>query len=349
MWPEHDVVRDDLDRIAADPAVPWDVLHGTTVLVTGATGLIGAGLVKALLWYGAAHDADVRVVALVRDPGKAERVFAAPLAAGAPLTFVRGDVETLGAVDGPVDHVVHGASVTSSKEFVSRPVETIRTALRGTERILELAREKQVRSLVYLSSMEVYGSPDGSRRMTESTFDTLDPMQVRSSYPESKRMAEALCAAYASEHGVPAKVVRLAQTFGPGVALEDSRVFAQFARSAMAGRDIVMHTAGESRQTYVYTADAVTAILTVLLAGEDGEAYNAANEATYCSIREMADLVARTVGPVPVAVRVEAQDSAGLGYAPPRQMDLDASKLRALGWQPTVGLEEMYRRMAATI
>jgi len=126
-------------------------------------------------------------------------------------------------------------------------------------------------------------------------------------------------------------------------------VFASFARSALEARDIVLHTAGETERSYLYTADAVTAILTVLLRGEDGQAYNAANEDTYCSIRDMADLVARTCGAAPVSVRVEPQDGERLGYAPTLKMDLDTRKLQALGWRPTVGLGEMYRRMTAVM
>ncbi|GAA2721788.1 NAD-dependent epimerase/dehydratase family protein [Cellulomonas aerilata] len=347
MWPEHHVVAEDLERICAAPEVPWQSLHGRTVLVTGATGMIGSALTRALLWYSLTHDAGIRVLAVVRDVARAEQAFASPLAAAAPLTFVAGDVRSFPTPREPVDHVVHGASVTSSRDFVTRPVETIRTAVGGTERVLELARDKGTTSVAYLSSMEVYGSPDGSRRITESTFDTLDPMQVRSSYPESKRMAEALCAAYATEYGVPATVVRLAQTFGPGFALDDARVFVQFARSALEGRDIVLHTAGESEQCYLYTADAVTAVLTVLLAGEVGQAYNAGNETTYCSVRAMAELVASRLGPVPVEVRVDAGDAGTRGYAPTRKLPLDTSRLRALGWSPAVGLEDMYRRMVA--
>jgi UDP-glucuronate decarboxylase len=348
VWDEHDLVREDLERITAATYIPWDAVHGKTILVTGATGLIGSSVAKALLWYDAAHDAGLRVLVLTRDRTRAVTTFAGPLAAGTPLSVVEADVETLD-IDEPVDLVVHGASVTSSQDFVAHPVQTMRTALRGTERILELARAHEVESVAYLSSIEAYGAPDGSRRITESDFDGFDPMLVRSSYPESKRMAEALCAGYAAEFGVHAKVVRLTLTFGPGVPRRDGRVFASFARSALEGRDIVLHTTGETERNYLYTADAVTAILTVLLRGRDGQAYNAANEDTYCSIRAMADLVARTCGPAPVAVRVEPQDRERLGYAPTMKLDLDTSRLQALGWRATVGLEEMYRRMTAVM
>lgn len=347
MWQEHRVVQEDLEGLCSTPSIPWVSLHGRSVLVTGATGLIGTTLVKSLLWYGLQQEADLRVHALVRDVDKARARFAGPLEAGAPLSLLRGDVRALPPVDEHVDVIVHGASLTASKDFVARPVDTIQTALQGTEQVLELAKAHSVTSLVYLSSMEVYGAPDGSRRVTESDFDGFDPVLVRSSYPESKRMAESLCAAYAAQHGVPAKVLRLTQTFGPGVDRDDRRVFADFTRRSLGGEDIVLHTAGESARSYLYTADAVSALLTVLLRGVDGQAYNAANEQTYCSIRDMAELVARICGPSPVQVRVEPQDLAGLGYAPILKMDLDTAKLQALGWRPTVGLAEMYQRMAA--
>jgi nucleoside-diphosphate-sugar epimerase len=221
--------------------------------------------------------------------------------------------------------------------------------VRGTERVLELAREHRVESMVYLSSMEVYGAPDGSRRITESDFDCIDPLLTRSSYSEGKRMAECMCGAYVAQHGVPVKVVRLAQTFGPGVARDDGRVYADFARSALEGRDIVLRTTGESERSCLYTADAVTAVLTVLLRGADGQAYNAANESTYLSIRETAELVARTCATTPISVRTELDGGAARGFAPTSKLDLDTSRLQSLGWRPSVGLADMYRRMAAAM
>jgi nucleoside-diphosphate-sugar epimerase len=349
VWQEPDVIREDLDRIGATRCVPWHVLHDRTVLVTGATGLIGRTLIKALLWYSLGHDAGLRVVALVRNAEGARQVFSAPLAAGAPLSFVEGDVQTMPALKEPVQFVVHGASVTASRNFIMTPAETISTTVRGTERVLEYARDEQVESLVYLSTVEVYGAPDGTRLLGETDLLGFDPLVVRNCYPESKRMAEAMCAAYAAQHGVPAKVLRPTLTFGPGLPQQEERVFAQFARCAAEGRDIVLHTKGETKRSYLYTADAVTAVLTVLLAGLDGQAYNAANEATYCSVREMAELVAETCADGRIAVRVESRDLATSGYAPTLQMNVDTTRLQALGWQPTIGLADMYRRMIATL
>ena len=347
MWQETRVVEEDLDALCSAADVPWASLHGRSVLVTGATGLIGSALVKAVLWYAMQHDAGIRVHALVRDVDRGRARFGTPLSAGAPLTLVQGDVRALPPFEDAVDVVVHGASLTASSAFVQRPVDVVRTTLQGTEQVLELARQHDMTSVLYLSSMEVYGTPDGTRPVTESDFDGFDPMLVRSSYPESKRMAESLCAAYAAQHGVRAKVLRLTQTFGPGVERDDRRVFADFARRALAGTDIILRTAGETERSYLYTRDAVSAALTVLLRGEDGRAYNAANEQTYCSIREMAELVARTCGTAGVRVRLERDDDGTAGYAPTLKMPLDTTALRALGWQPTVGLAEMYRRMAA--
>lgn len=213
--------------------------------------------------------------------------------------------------------------------------------------MLEFARKNPVKGFLFLSSMEVYGTPLTDDKIHEFHGTDLDTMSPRTSYPESKRLCENLCTAYFSEYQVPARVLRLTQTFGPGVAYEDPRVFAEFARCAMEGKDIVLHTKGETKRNYLYLADACTAILTVLTKGVNGEAYNGANEETYCTIRDMAQLVASQCGKPGMRVRVEVEEEAEekFGYAPILKMNLDTSKLRGLGWKPETGLADMYRRM----
>ena len=364
---KNTVFREDMQRLGALPLM--EDLRGRTVLVTGATGLIGRTIVSALLACGGENDSAetsespktpesqkdlpkdaVHVIACVRNEEKARRLFGS--ADRGNLDLLVSDISTMPTEKIPqkVDYMIHAASQTSSRAFVDQPVETIFTAVDGTKRALEFAKNNDVRCFIYLSTMEVYGTPSDDTKIDEKHGTDLDTMQPRSCYPESKRLCEILCASWQKEYGVPVRVLRLTQTFGPGVQYNDGRVFAEFARCAMEGRDIVLKTAGLTCRSYLYTADAVSAILTVMLRGADGEAYNAANESTYCSIREMADLVAGECADGKIGVRIEAAEDPGkLGYAPTLHMNLDTSKLRALGWEPVYSLADTYRRMMAAM
>ena len=316
-------------------------------LVTGATGLIGQALARRLAAEG--H----HVVAAVRNVGKAREMFGGlanveivewdVTVAGGPRFIAAADAQTRVP---SVDWVVHAAAETSSRAFVEKPVEVIRAVVAGTENVLEFTRAVHASSAVFLSTMEVYGVP-AADPVTEADYGYLDPTEVRSSYPEAKRLAENLCVAYAREHGVPVRIARLTQTFGPGVRRGDRRVFAQFAEAVLEGRDIVLHTEGRTARCYCDLDDAVTAILVLLEKGSDGEAYNVANPATYCTIREMAE--ALCAAHPPCRVVVDTQAAAGRGYAPEFKMRLDVTKIEALGWRPTRGLAEMFGRLIVSM
>lgn len=322
-----------------------ELLDGKTVFVTGATGLIGSQICKTLLQADLDEGLNVTVAAFCRNPEKAAQVFAG-YSNDPHFVLAKGDLTADIQYDGPVDYIVHGASPTGSKYFVDHPVETIQTAVYGTDRLLRFARDKQVSGMVYLSSLEVYGVPDGkTETISEKDFGYLDPLSVRSSYSEGKRMVECLCASYASEFEIPVKVVRLSQTFGAGVQYKDGRVFAEFARSVIEHKDIVLHTEGTTVRSYCYTRDAVCAILTVLLKGTPGEAYNVTNMKTACSIRQMADMAAALDPAAGIKVRIEIPENlASFGYNPQMIIRLDNTRLCSLGWKPTVDLEEMFRR-----
>ena len=312
------------------------------VLVSGATGLIGAALVKKFAKDG------YSVVAAVRNVEMARKMFDGHanvkiMVWDVTQPFIRpaGDLS-----DFQIDWFVHAASETASRMFVERPVETIQSILHGTENALEAARQLKVGAMAFLSSMEVYGTPTAIP-VTEDNYGYLNPVAVRSCYPEAKRMAENLCVSYAKEYDVPVKIARLAQTFGEGVRYDDARVFAVFARAILEKRDIVLHTDGTTSRCYCYLGDAVTAIETILEKGEAALPYTVANEETYCSVREMAEMLCAAYPESGSKVIVDLSGGAGLGFAPPYRMKLDCSRLKSLGWMPKVCLMDAFRRMIA--
>lgn len=340
------VLQKDLEKLA-ESNIPFNELDGKKVLVTGATGLIGSQLVKSIVCYNRLNNTSIKVIAFVRNAEKAKKVFGfLP-----DVEILVGDINSKIEYAGDVDYIIHGASATSSKYFVEHPVETIFTAIDGTKNILEFAKEKKVEGFVYLSSLEVYGTPDGTKDyISESDYGYIDQLNIRSSYSEGKRMVECLCCSYASEYGVPVKIARLSQTFGAGVEYNDGRVFAEFARCAIEKRDIVLHTEGKTVRTYCYTTDAISAIIYILLFGEVGSAYNVTNKNTDCSIKEMAQLVCDTFKESDISVKIDIPDNvASFGYNPEMIIRLDTTKLESLGWKAEVGMQEMFVRLVESM
>ena len=342
---ENEILLQDFASIA-DSNLPFEEYKNKTFLITGATGLIGSLLVKTLRYLNEKRSINARILAVVRSKEKAKTILGEE---NEELSYVICDLaqdELL--LEEACDYVIHAAAVTTSKVMVSDPVGTIRTAIDGTEKLLKLAVEKKVKAFVYVSSMEIYGQPLTEGKTKEKDLGYVDIGAVRSCYPEGKRMCECLCTAYASQYGVNVMSARLAQTFGAGILPTENRVFAQFARSAMKKEDIVLHTTGESEGNYVYTSDAIRAILLLLVKGQKGEAYNIANEESHITIRDMAEMVAGEIAEHRIQVVIDIpSDSSSLGYAPPVRMWLDSSKMMALGWEPKVGLKEAYQRMIA--
>ncbi len=341
------VLQQDMENICSVDFIDWNRFNGKTILITGATGLIGFTIVNALLYANKKRDLNLTVLALVRSESRAKERFAEHNG-DSSLKFVVGSVEDLPDFEGAVDFIIHGASQTASRMMVEQPVETILTAVKGTKNLLDLAKEKNVEGMVYLSSMEMYGHPERGHKVTEDEAGAISPLNVRNSYPISKQQCESLCCSYASEYGVSVMIARLTQTFGPGVNYNDTRVFAYFGKCVAEKKDIVLKTKGETERSYLYTADATTAILAVMLNGKSGDAYNMADENTYCSIAEVAQRVAESGG---VKVRFETQNTAVSCYPDAVYMDLDTSKLKALGWKVLYsgGLQEIYGRMATHI
>lgn len=342
MWITNRILKEDLDNLINLDFIEWEKFQNKTFFVTGATGVIGFNLVSGLVYANIQKKLNLKIIALVRNYEKAKKMYAEHISDSDCLFFLVGDVVELPKIEKCVDYIIHTASSTASNYFIENPVETIKISVLGTMNVLELAREKKVQGMIYTSSMEIYGAPKTEEVLSEEDLGYMNPLVVRNCYPEGKRQCESMCAAYVSEYQVPVMSIRLAQTFGLGIDKNDGRVFAEFARCAIEKKDIVLLTDGSSKRCYLYTMDAVSAILTVLTKGEPGRAYNAGNPDTYCSVREMAEMVAETFAKNTVSVKVSENLEKSKKFPPPHFYNLGTDRISELGWKVKKNLEDMY-------
>lgn len=326
-------------EIAENDNAPWSVLEGKTVAITGATGLIGSSFIFALMVRNKHFDSRIRIVAFVRNVSLAQQMFDDH--AVEICEWSAGQSEL--SYSGEIDFVVHCASPTNSTFFLNKPYETISTIVHGLESVLDFSL-KQNCKCIFLSTMEVYGRRSGEL-LNEQCGGEMDAMDPRSSYPQAKQLAETMCAAFANEFDLDVCVARLAQSFGPGVHKNDTRVFAQIGSACKNGTEFHMLTAGTKKNMYVYTFDVVSALVHLFAYGQKGFAYNVANPMTYMTVRNMAELVFAHFASGELVMETDAPSEQTKLFRPEGQLNLDVSRLEALGWEPTCNLIEMYARM----
>lgn len=260
---------------------------------------------------------------------------------GNPLfSFICHNVIEPFSLDIPFDYMVHGASNASPKRYATDPVGTMKSNLGGGSNLLELAKEKKAR-LLYISSGEVYGEGDGSD-FTEDYSGYVDCLNPRACYPSSKRASETLCVSYKEQYGVDVVIARPCHIYGSDIERDD-RAFAQFLRKAKAGEDILLKSDGSQVRSYCHVDDCASALLYILLRGINGKAYNIANRDSVLSIKELAELIAQTVG-VKIMYDIPS-NSESKGYSKVQRAVLDSSLLESLGWRPQISLKEGLRRV----
>lgn len=341
----HPVVEHDLTEILTRD-LPWERLFGTRVLVTGAAGMLPSYVVYALLALNEAHDAGISVVGLVRNEQRARERLAG-IVDRPDFELVTQDVSQPLSMPGPLDYVVHGASAARPALHGADPVGTMRANLLGTFSLLDLCVAKRSRGFVLMSSAEVYGAqPGGTRLIAEDSYGGFDILRPRACYAEGKRAAETICAAYSAQHGVACHIARFGHIYGPGMALDDGRVQADFAASVVAGRDLVLNSDGSAVRTYTYVSDAVAGLFYAVLAGTE-MAYNIADANGLVSIRELATLFTQ-VRPEKGLRLVFTNAGDERAYSQAKGQGLDSERLAALGWRARVDLPTGLDRMVGS-
>ena len=283
----HPLYQEDLLNILSVKGI--ETLKGKSILITGATGLIGVHMIDALMKLG-----DVKVYAV----GRSKETAAKRLGEyydNPDFIFIEQDVCLPFPEDLKVDYIIPGASNTHPLAYSQFPIETIMINVKGAEHALELAARTNA-VVLYPSTVEVYGNARGNDVFTEEYTGQLNLATSRSCYTESKRVSEALCQSYIAEKGVDVKIARLSRVFGPTMLESDTKASSQFIKKALAGEDIVLKSKGDQYFSYTYVTDAVAAMLHIMLNGETGKAYNISNDKCNVHLRDFASMCANIAG-----------------------------------------------------
>lgn len=342
MWLENKVFKEDLDYIINVDFIDWSKLNNKTVFITGATGVIGYYLTCALLYRDMVYHSQIKIIGLVRNMKKAKQMFAAQLNYN-NINFIEGELENFPDIVENIDYIIHGAGPTDSRYFVEYPVETIKSLVSGSMNILNFAKNKNIAGMVYLSSMEVYGNNQSDELLYEDSDLKLNSSNVRDCYPISKCLIENLALAYFYEYKLPVNSLRISQTIGTvnNEINRNKKIISEIVDCVMNNRDIVLLTRGDSKRTYIYVRDVVTAILTSLLCNDYGNFYNVSNSDSFSSIYEMATMVAQKITNNKINIVVSNEQKVDK-FPKTNMLNLSSEKLNSLGWKASMNLEEMF-------
>ncbi len=336
----------DIEYLLSLP-LPWEKLKNSSILISGASGLVGSCLVDALMARNQRLGMGCKVYALGRNAERAKERFEAYWN-DELFSFISADINRPFKIEGieEIGYVLHLASNTHPVAYATDPIGTVTTNIIGTNTMLECATVHKAKRFAFASSNEIYGENRGDSELFDERYcGYIDCNTMRAGYPESKRCGEALCQAYNKQADLDVVIPRLTRSYGPTMLLSDTKAISQFIRKGIAGEDIVLKSAGEQYYSYTYVADAVSGLLTVLLCGQRGEAYNIADEKSDVKLKDLAGIIAEKSGKKVVFELPDAVEKSG--YSTATKARLDGAKLRALGWSAkydiACGLEKTLR------
>ena len=333
------VLREDLEAIIEEN-VSWEKLKGKTVLITGASGMIGTYMLQTLTMLNDKFGYGIKVIAALRNALKLPE----EVRNREDVEILIHDVTKNFDVKEDVNYIIHAASPASPLIMQNQPVETIAANTLGTFYTLSLAKEKNAEGYMFISSREIYGQPsEGQEFFYEDTYGFVDQLNPRSCYSEGKKAAETMCVCYHDEYGLNTKIARLAHTYGPGMSIYDGRVQADFLKNVFHNEDIVLKSEGTAVRTYTYIGDAVAGLFRILLDSED-IVYNIGNEDGKVSIRELAEIMVSIYPERGLKLVFDIPEGGTKGTAPYTFGILNSGKLRSIGWKPKYSVKEGFKR-----
>jgi len=342
----NSIIKEDINKIINNLSFLKE-LNNKTILITGANGMLPAYMVETLLSINLMFsNRNVKVLALVRNKKKALNRFD-QYKNDKNFIIIEQDVSDHILINEKIDFIIHAASQASPKYYSVDPVGTLSANVIGTINIMKLALEKKVESVLFFSSSEVYGQlSEKDMPISESTFGQLDPTIVRSCYAESKRMGENICVSWSHQYSIPVKIVRPFHTYGPGMQLDDGRIFADFADKVLKKQNIILNSDGLAKRSFCYISDATEAFFRVLFMGENANAYNIGNPEQEFTMYDFAKIITNIFPEdnLSVLTNIPNNTSNYLKSTVARNQP-DITKIKKLGWSPNISVKEGFTRL----
>ncbi len=314
-------------------------LDGKSVIITGAAGLIGSYLIDVLMAYNTSCNGNITVIAVDFDKDAIENRFGVYKNNSYFKAFLNDINEGVEFLPKNCNYVIHAASNTSPIDYANDPVGTILTNVIATRHLLEYSKQNEVTNFLFCSSVEAYGRNNGDiDDFDENYSGFVDCNTVRAAYPSGKRAAESMCNAYNSQYSVDFTIARIGRIYGPTVRGGDSKALTQFIFNAVNNEDIVLKSTGTQMFSYGYVGDCVSALLYILLRGQNGQAYNVADDNSKAMLKEFANICANIAGTG--CSFVQQDETEQKGYSKITKATMNVEKLKNLGWQAKYNLHD---------
>lgn len=324
----------------------WEKFAGKTILVTGANGFLPAYMIETLINLNEnfLKNSPCKIIALVKNSEHAKIRFSNYLN-DKNFSLLIQDVSSKINLNKNINinFIIHAASLASPKFYNDDPLAVALPNILGTINTLDLAKENELDGYLYFSSGEVYGDTSSKNKIDENSYGSLNSLSLRSCYAESKRMGENLCISYANKYKIPVKIARPFHTYGPGMKLDDGRVFADFVSDIVNNRNIVIKSDGSVERPFCYIADATVAFFKILLNGENNNAYNVANPYESFSIIDLAQLLVETFSQKKIKVVFSNHDQKYLKTQVKKYI-VDISKIKKLNWTPITSAKDGFMK-----
>ncbi len=336
------IIEEDVDKIL-QANIQWENIIGKTFLISGASGFIPAYIIHTIIGLNQKNSKKSKIIALVRDKKTAEEKFSQYMEYN-EFQLIEHDVNNEIDIKEKIDFIIHAASHASPKYYNTDPVGTLLPNIIGTRNLLELARKHNVEGFLFFSSGEIYGQINKDI-IFENDIGKIDPLDIRSCYAESKRMGENMCVSWNKQYKVPTKIARIFHTYGPGMKLDDGRVFADFVADVVNNKNITIRSDGMAKRPFCYIRDATIAFFLILTKGKNAEAYNVSNPNCIATVSELAEIISKLFPEKRIKIiygneppENEYMKSTVDNYTP------NITKIKKLNWEPEVTIKEGFLR-----